>query len=342
MKRDGQTTGSTECRYDLLTLGRCSMDLFSQQIGAAFVEVESFSTQVGGSPTNIAIGTSRLGLRSAAVTAVGADLVGEFVRRYLREQGVATDFVLTKKGRTCLAVVSIQPPDTFPLVFYRDDPPDQYINIGDMKPLPLADTPLLLVAGSNFAAGDLRNASLYAARKAKEHGATVTIDLDLRPTLWPHPNGYSINMQIVWNSCDIVIGTEEEVWAALSDAPELVWNGKSLPAEQMPTLMALIHTHQQAGQTIVLKRGPRGVTLFLDNSQTIDVAGFPVEVLNTVGAGDAFASGLLFARRQGWTWQRAARFANACGAIVVTRHGCSAAMPTKQEVDQFVAERGGL
>ena len=332
----------TSRAYDLLTLGRCSMDLFAQQIGAAFVEVESFSTQVGGSPTNIAIGTSRLGLRSAAVTAVGADLVGEFVRNYLSKEKVATDFVLTKKGRTCLAVVSIQPPNNFPLVFYRDDPPDQYINIGDIKQLPLADTHLLLVAGSNFVAGDLRNASLYAAREAKEHGAPVTIDLDLRPTLWAHPDGYSINMQMVWESCDIVIGTEEELWAALSDAPDLVWHGKSLPAQQLPTLTTLIKQQQHKGQTIVLKRGSRGVTLFLANDQTIDVAGFPVEVLNTVGAGDAFASGLLFARRQGWQWPRAARFANACGAMVVTRHGCSNAMPTRQEVDEFVTMQGGF
>ena len=322
--------------YDLLTLGRCSLDLFSEQIGAAFVDVESFSTQVGGNPTNIAIGTSRLGLRSAAVTAVGADLVGDFVRRYLTKQGVVTDFVLTKKGRTCLAVVSIQPPDNFPLVFYRDDPPDQYINIGDIKQLPLTKTNLLLIAGSNFVAGDLRNASLYAAKCAKQHGATVVIDLDLRSSLWPHPDGYPINMQMVWPHCDIVIGTEEEIWAALSDAPALVWDGQSVAAEQLPTLILLIKQHQHKGQTIVLKRGARGVTLFLENGKTVDVPGFPVEVLNTVGAGDAFASGLLFGRRQGWEWERAARFANACGAIVVTRHGCSAAMPTSQEVHDFI------
>ncbi len=342
MKSDGQEAGLTEPSYDLLTLGRCSMDLFAQQIGADFVDVESFSTQVGGSPTNIAIGTSRLGLRSAAVTAVGADLVGEFVRTYLRKEKVATDFVLTKEGRTCLAVVSIQPPANFPLVFYRDNPPDQYINISDIKSLPLADTSLLLVAGSNFVAGDLRDASLYAAKEAKQQGATVVIDLDLRTTLWAHAEGYPINMQMVWGHCDIVIGTEEEVWAALSDTPDLVWGGKSLPAEQLPTLMTLIQQHQHEAQTVVLKRGPRGVTLFLDNNQTLDVLGFPVEVLNTVGAGDAFASGLLFARQQGMEWQKAARFANACGAIVVTRHGCSAAMPTSDEVHTFITEQGGF
>jgi len=108
MKSGRQTTGSAKRSYDLFTLARCSMDLFSQQIGAAFVDVESFSTQVGGASTNIAIYTSRLGLRSAAVTAVGVDLVGEFVRNYLGKEKVATDFVLTKKGRTGCVVHSLE------------------------------------------------------------------------------------------------------------------------------------------------------------------------------------------------------------------------------------------
>ncbi|MEM7114694.1 MAG: 5-dehydro-2-deoxygluconokinase [Chloroflexota bacterium] len=319
-------------QYDLLTIGRCSLDLFSQQIGAAFVDIESFSTQVGGSPTNIAIGTSRLGLHSAAVTAVGADPVGGFVRSYLSRQGVATEFVWEKNGRTSLAVVGIEPPDRFPLVFYRDNPPDHAININDIKTLPLAETKMLLVAGSNFAAPDLSNASRYAAQQTS---GSVIIDLDLRPTLWVQPEAYPLSIQTVWPHCDVVIGTEEEVWAALSEEPSLVW-GSALPTERQSDLLDLIAQHQTAQQMIVLKRGASGVTLFLANGEQVDVAGFPVEVLNTVGAGDAFASGLLYGCQQSWSWAEAARFANACGAIVVTRHGCSAAMATLNEVVEFI------
>ena len=325
--------------YDLLTLGRCSLDLFSEQIGADFVDIKSFMTMVGGSPTNIAIGTNRLGLNSAAVTAVGVDLVGDFVRNYLNNEGVGTDFVLTKEGRTALAILGVQPPSNFPLVFYRDDPPDQYITIGDIKALPLADTNMVLISGSNFAYPNLRDATLFMAKNGRQHGATVVIDLDLRPSLWEFPDALSQNMQTALPNCDVVIGTEEELWAALSDEPALVWNGKSVPAEKLPILDELIQQNLGAAQTFVLKRGPKGVTIFEGNHPPLDVAGFPVDVLNTVGAGDSFASGLLYGRNQGWDWEKSARIANACGAIVVTRHGCSAAMPTLPEVEAFISER---
>lgn len=331
----------SEKAYDLLTLGRCSMDMYSQQIGAPFAEIESFATMVGGSPTNIAIGTSRLGLRSAAVTAVGQDLVGDFVRTYLRKEGVVTDYVFTKEGSTALAILGVQPPSNFPLVFYRDDPPDQNITIGDIKSLPLADTEIVLVAGTNFTLPHLRDASLYAAKNGRQLGAIVVIDLDLRPSLWTYPDALTLNMQTIIPHCDLVIGTEEELWITLSKEPELVWQGQSVPNDKLPILDALIQQHQHEGQWFVLKRGPQGATIFSPNRETMDVPGFPVEVLNTVGAGDSFASGLLYGRRQGWDWQKSVRFANACGAIVVTRHGCSAAMPTRQEVEDFMNNHNG-
>ena len=324
--------------FDLITMGRCSLDLFSQQVGVPFVEIESLATMVGGSPTNIAIGTSRLGLRSAVVTAVGADLTGDFVRHSLAKEGVATDYVLTKNGRTALAVVGVQPPSKFPLVFYRDDPPDQYITIGDVKRLPLADVKFVLVAGSNFALPHLRDASLFAARNGRRQGTTVAIDLDLRPSLWDYAAAFSQNMQMVLPYCDLIIGTEEELWITLSDEPELVWEGQALAESNRTRLDDLVWQQQREGQTIVLKRGERGVTVFTPEGDSLDVPGFSVEVLNTVGAGDAFASGLLYSRHQGWEWQKAARFANACGAIVVTRHGCSAAMPTLLEVNEFIGQ----
>ena len=141
---------------DLITLGRVSMDLFSEQIGAPFTEIESFSTSVGGSPTNIAIGTSRLGLRSAAFTAVGDDEVGKFVRRYLEKEGVATDYLPVKAGtRTGLAVLGIEPPDKFPLVFYRENAADIHLNIDDVLALPLERTRSLLLSGTAFEPGKL-------------------------------------------------------------------------------------------------------------------------------------------------------------------------------------------
>ncbi len=319
-------------KFDLLTIGRCSLDLFSEQIGADFVDIQSFDTQVGGSPTNIAIGARRLGLHTATVTAVGADPVGDFVRSYLAKEGVATDFVFTKNGRTPLAVLGVQPPSNFPLVFYRENPPDQFLTIDDIKTLPLNTTKMVLIAGSNFASPTLRDASLFAAQQS----TTTIIDIDLRPSLWDSPDALSQNMQTLFPHCQVIIGTEEELWAALSNEPDLVWQGKPVLENERPTLDKLIQKQIKQGQTIILKRGPRGVTIFESDQQPQDIAGFPVEVINTVGAGDAFASGLIYGRIQGWNWNQAARFANACGAIVVTRHGCSAAMPTLDEVQTFI------
>lgn len=333
VEREGRSASQV---FDLITLGRCSLDLFSQQIGAPFVDIESFETMVGGSPTNIAIGTSRLGLRVAAVTVVGPYLVGDFVRHYLEKEGVITDYVLTKNGRTALAVVGVQPPSNFPLVFYRNDPPEQYLTIDDMKKLPLADTRTVLLVGSNLALPQLRDASLFVARNGRQHGALVVIDLDLRPSLWPYPEAYSQNVQTIFPYCDLVIGTEEEMWAALSGEPELVWDGQSLPESQFEKLDDLVQQMLKRGQVVVLKRGAQGVRLYSSEWNTKDIPGYFVSVLNTVGAGDAFASGLLYGRNMGWEWQNAAQFANACGAIVVTRQGCSTAMPITSEVDLFM------
>jgi 5-dehydro-2-deoxygluconokinase len=167
------------------------------------------------------------------------------------------------------------------------------------------------------------------------------IDLDLRPTLWKYPDALSQNMQLVIPYCHVIIGTEEELWSSLSDEPALVWDGKRVPEDKLPILNELIQQNLQEDQTIVLKRGPRGATVYQLNRLPLDVPGFPVEVLNTVGAGDSFASGLIYGRTHGWDWQKSVRIANACGAIVVTRHGCSTAMPTLDEVETFVQAHGG-
>lgn len=323
-------------QLDLLTIGRCSLDLFSEQIGAPFVDIESFSTQVGGSPTNIAIGTSRLGLKSGAVTAVGDDMVGDFVRHYLRQQGVITDYVYTKPGRTALAVVGIEPPNQFPLVFYRDAAPDQHLNIDDAKQLPLDDSMFLLVVGSNFASHSLGSASLLAAKLAHAHGATTVIDLDLRPSLWQQPSAFALGVEPVLPYMDVVIGTEDEIWALLSNNPEYAWE-RSLDQVHAEQLDELIVAVRQPHQTFILKRGAQGARLYGQEIGRIDVKAHKVEVLNTIGAGDAFASGLIYSRRHGADWATAAEFANVCGAIVVTRHGCASAMPTLQEVKAILS-----
>ncbi|MYD11906.1 MAG: 5-dehydro-2-deoxygluconokinase [Chloroflexi bacterium] len=326
--------------HDLITVGRVSLDLFAREIGAEFHDIRSFETSVGGSPVNIAIGTSRLGLRAIAFTAVGDDEVGRFVRRYLARQGVNTDYIAIKpERRTGMAVVGVQPPDQFPLVFYRENPADIHLSISEAQALPIDKTRALSLSGTALSRGDTRDVGMYLAEAARHRGLTTFIDLDLRPDQWAHPLAYGLNLRPVLPFCDALIGTEEEFYAALSPTPEPVMAGEAL--RDRPGLEALLQRHcAESDAVLIVKRGDRGVTLLQGDGQ-VDVPGYPVKVLNTVGAGDGFASGLIFGWAQGWGWERAARFANACGALVVTRQGCARALPRREEVEHFISDWEG-
>jgi 5-dehydro-2-deoxygluconokinase len=335
----------TDSQYDLITVGRCSMDLFSRDIGAPFPEITSFDAHIGGSPTNIAVAASRLGLRTALLTAVAPDPVGDFVLAHLAQEGVDTRFIPRKPGtRTGLAVVGVEPPARFPLVFYRDNAADLQLNIDDVAAAPLHATRALLLSGTALSRGACRDATLFAAERAHGAGVTTYLDLDLRPDQWSHPRAFGASIRSLLPLVDVIIGTEEEVCAALGPDPEAVFAGRPLNDEQKDVLEEIVAQFLSSGngKTLIVKRGARGASIFVGGEQVIQAAGFPVEVLNTVGAGDAFAAGLVYGRSQGWDWHASARMGNACGALVVTRHGCAAAMPTLSEVEAFVGTRGGL
>ena len=184
--------------FDLITVGRINMDLFSQDIGADFADITGFDAAVGGGPSNVAIATSRLGLSTIAFTAVGDDTVGDFVLRYLGDAGVVTDFVVCKPGkRTSLALVGVQPPDRFPLTFYRDDPADIYLTVDDAAALPLAQTSAVLLSGSAFSRGTCADAARSVAEAAGYAGLTTFMDLDLRFIDWTHPQAFGLTLRPV-------------------------------------------------------------------------------------------------------------------------------------------------
>lgn len=329
--------------YDLITVGRVNMDLFARDIGVEFADITGFDAAVGGSPTNIAIGTSRLGLSTVAFTAVGDDTVGDFVLRYLRDQGVVTDFIATKKGkRTSLALVGVQPPDKFPLTFYRDDPADIYLTIDDAVGLPFADTDAVLLSGNAFSRGTCADAARRVAETAAHHKSITFMDLDLRPSDWSHPHAFGMTVRPVLPWVDVLIGTEEEFFTLLAPDPGPVATGAAVTSVDRDLLEKLISVllETRTVGTVVVKRGAAGATI-LTTAGRVEVPGFTVEPVNTVGAGDAFASGLIARHATGDDWYDACRFANACGAIVVTRHGCSVAFPTMGEVAEFVESAGG-
>jgi 5-dehydro-2-deoxygluconokinase len=330
--------------FDLITVGRVNMDLFAQDIGADFADITGFDAAVGGSPSNVAMGTSRLGLSTVAFTGVSDDTVGDFVLRYLADTGVVTDYVVRKPGkRTSLALMGVQPPSRFPLTFYRDDPADIYLTIDDAAGLPLAEARAVLLSGNAFSRGTCVDAARSVAEEASSRGLTTFMDLDLRPTDWSHPTAFGLTLRPVLPLVDVLIGTEEEFFALLAPDPGTVAAGAPLAGDDHAVLDDLVAGMfgEERATTLILKRGGAGATVLSGNERT-DVPGFAVEAVNTVGAGDSFASGLIWSRLQGHDWYQACRFGNACGAIVVTRHGCAVAFPTYDEVVDFAAAAGGL
>jgi 5-dehydro-2-deoxygluconokinase len=332
--------------FDLLTMGRSSIDLYANDVGAAFVDIKSFAAYVGGSPTNIAVGAQRLGLTAAVLTAVGIDPVGDFILHFLAQEGVATEFIPRKAGaRSSAVVLGIEPPDKFPLVFYRDNAADWQLTIDDVLASPVGHCRALEFAGTNLGRDPSRSATIFAAEQARLAGATVFFDLDFRADQWPDPRAFAVNARAVLPLADVVIGTEEEfkaAWLAEAGQVQITHSQVSAPEVQGDVEAAITGLLAIGPQTLVVKRGAHGATVFLSDGRRIDAAGFPVKVYNILGAGDAFAAGLIYGRLNNWDWHRSARMGNACGAIVVTRHGCANFMGYEAEVLQFVEGRGGF
>ncbi len=336
----------TEREFDVLLMGRSSIDLYANDIGAPFPEIKNFAAYVGGCPTNISVGTRRLGLRSVLMTAVGEDPVGDFVLHFLEQEGVVTDFIPRKPGRRTSAVIlGIEPPDKFPLVYYRDNCADIELTIGDVLAAPIARSRILLISGTGLSREPSRSATIFAAERARDSGTKVVLDLDFRPDQWHDARGFGVTIRSVLRLTDVVLGTADEVKAGAlrEDVSVTVEHSQVSGAYVSGDVLQAVEAILKAGpEALALKRGGEGTTVYLKSGETIEAATFPVDVYNVLGAGDAFASGFLYGYLKGWDWHRSARMGNACGAIVVTRHGCANFMPYEQEALTFIEERGGF
>jgi 5-dehydro-2-deoxygluconokinase len=326
---------------DLITLGRSSIDLYSADVGKPFPEITAFSAFVGGCPTNIAVGARRLGLKTALLTAVGDDPVGDFVLNFLNKEKVLTQFIPRKgKARTSAVVLGIQPPDHFPLVFYRENCADWHLSIDDVEKAPIDRAKILLVTGTALSREPSASATLYAVEKARRSGIKVALDLDFRADQWADPRSYGLQIRGLLSRVDWVIGTEEELKAACLQTG---WSFKieggqiSSPKVEGSLQEAIQGLFAHSGpEVLALKKGAHGSEAHFRDGKKVAAAPYKVEVLNVLGAGDAFAAGFLFAKVQGWDWNKALQWGNACGAILVTQPGCSNFMPTRQEVERLM------
>jgi 5-dehydro-2-deoxygluconokinase len=335
-----------ERKFDVLAMGRSSIDLYANEIGVTFPEIKSFAAYVGGCPTNISVGSRRLGLRAALLTAIGEDPVGDFILAFLEREGVVTSFIPRKRGRRTSAVIlGIEPPDKFPLVYYRDNCADIELTIDDVLAAPVAQSRALLISGTGLSREPSRSATLFAAEQAKLNHTTVFLDLDFRPDQWHDARAYGVTMRQAMRFADVVIGTTDEVKAAAlkSESAVSVEHSQVSGAKVEGHVGQAIDAVLSAGPSVLaMKRGGESTTVHLKGDQVIEAAPFPVEVCNVLGAGDAFASGLIYGYLKSWDWHRSARMGNACGAIVVTRHGCANFMPFEEEALAFIEQRGGF
>jgi 5-dehydro-2-deoxygluconokinase len=324
---------------DVITIGRSSVDLYGQQIGTRLEDVGSFAKSVGGCPANIAIGSARLGLKSALITRVGDEQMGRFILEQLRREGVATEGVVTDPARlTALVLLSVEDDKSFPLIFYRDNCADMALTEADIDPAMIATARAVLVTGTHFSKPNTEAAQRKAMRIAREAGRKVVFDIDYRPNLWGlaghsagdaryvPSKGVSERLLTVLAECDLIVGTEEEV---------LIASGET----NLVTALKTIRSRSTA--TIVLKRGPMGCIVYDgpipdDLEAGIVGRGFPIEVYNVLGAGDAFMSGFLRGWLRGEPHRTSATWANACGALTVSRLLCSPEIPTFEELQFFV------
>ncbi|RVP14190.1 5-dehydro-2-deoxygluconokinase [Sinorhizobium meliloti] len=327
---------------DVITIGRSSVDLYGAQVGGRLEDMGSFNKYIGGSPTNIACGAARLGLKSGLITRVGDEHMGRFIREQLVREGVDMGGVVTDPERlTALVLLGIRGQEQFPLIFYRENCADMALSENDIDENYISSTRAVVVTGTHLSHPRTEAAALKALNLARKHGVRTALDIDYRPNLWGvagHGEGESrfvesakvtAKLQSSLHLFDLIVGTEEEFQIA---------------GGSTETLEALRAVRGVSAATLVCKRGAAGAVAFegaipasLDNGQT--GPGFPIEVFNVLGAGDGFFAGLLKGWLEDADWPTALKYANACGAFAVSRHGCTPAYPSLEELEFFL-ERG--
>ena len=322
-------------KRDLIAIGRSSIDLYSQDIGVPFKEISGFNAFVGGSPLNISVGCSRLGLKSTLLTAVGKDKVGEFILNFLNKENVNTEFIPTKENaRSSAVLLGIEPPDKFPLVFYRDNAADTLINADDVNNANIANHKVLLVNGTALNKEPSRGSTIHAIETAKKNSVKVIMDLDFRADQWKDYRSFGHVVRSIMSKIDITIGTEEEVLASmLKDSSQVTIKHQQISSPEIRgDLNKSIEGLIKLGTgVLIVKRGKDGASYFDKNFKRRDVKGFPVKILNVLGAGDAFASGFIYGLIQKWSIEKSIKMGNACGSHVVTKKGCANFMPTLEE-----------
>ncbi|WP_141584027.1 5-dehydro-2-deoxygluconokinase [Actinomadura sp. WMMA1423] len=307
--------------FDLITMGRVSVDVYPNQVGTPLEDVESFGKYLGGSPTNVAVAAARYGRSAAVITRTGEDPFGRFVHKALQGYGVDDRYVTAVPGLpTPLAFCEIFPPDDFPLYFYRyPKAPDLMIHREELDLDAIRSARIVWATVTGLSQEPSREATLTALG---EHPGRTVIDLDYRPMLWDDPTAAPHWAGLALERATVAVGNLEECEVAV---------GEREPRAAARAILA------RGPELAIVKMGPEGV-LAATADEMVEVPPVKVDVVNGLGAGDAFGGAVCHGLLAGWDLRRLIEFAGAAGAIVASRIACSDAMPTQDEVDELLKE----
>ncbi len=309
--------------YDLITMGRIGVDLYPLRTGVSLADVETFGRFLGGSATNVAVAAARLGRRTAVISRTGDDPFGRYIHRALNDFGVDDRWVAPVAHLpTPVTFCEIFPPDDFPLYFYRQPKaPDLEIHSGELDLDAVRAARVFWMTGTGLCAEPSRTATLTALA-ARDRPATTVFDLDWRPMFWTDPGQARAHYAEALRHATVAVGNLDECEIA---------TGVRDPRACAEALLTA------GAELAVVKQGPRGVLALHRDGTRAEVPPVPVEVVNGLGAGDAFGGSLCHGLLAGWDLERIMRHANAAGAIVASRLACSSAMPTAEEVAGLLA-----
>ncbi|NMO96699.1 5-dehydro-2-deoxygluconokinase [Paenibacillus lemnae] len=313
---------------DFIAVGRLCIDLNANEINRPMEETVTFTKYVGGSPANICIGMSRLGLATGFVGKVADDQMGRFITKYLEDNGIETKGVTTDRtgAVTGLAFTEIKSPTDCSILMYRDNAADLLLETGEVNEELISSAKMVLISGTALAASPSREAVFLALDYAKRHGAVIAFDLDYRPYTWKSPQETATYYNLAAEKCDIILGTREEF-----DMMEQFGGNP----ERDDNITAAKWFDYQA-RIVIIKHGKEGSIAYTRDGASHTAQSFPAKVIKTFGAGDSYAAGFLYGLMQGWSIQRSMEFGSAAASIVISSHSCSDAMPTSDDVHEYI------
>ncbi|OMF66088.1 5-dehydro-2-deoxygluconokinase [Paenibacillus glucanolyticus] len=318
---------SRERQLDMISLGRLCIDLNANEINRPMEQTRTFTKYVGGSPANIAIGVARLGLKSGFIGKISDDQMGRFIKQYLEEQGIdTTQLAVDHTGAvTGLAFTEIKSPENCSILMYRDHVADLLLRPEEVSEDYIRKAKTLLISGTALAASPSREAVFVALSYARKHGVFVFFDLDYRPYTWKDASETAVYYKIAAQYCDFIIGTREEF-----DMME------AFDGQQSDDNLTAHTWFEHHAQVVIIKHGGSGSIAYTKDGQSFKGGIFKTKVLKTFGAGDSYASAMIYALMQGHDVATAMDYGSASAAIVISRHSCSEAMPTAEELRSFM------